>query len=31
MYIDSEGQSKITLGGYDTNKFALGDMKFYKI
>lgn len=22
MYIDSQGQSKITLGGYDTDKFA---------
>lgn len=31
MYIDSEGQSKITLGGYDEAKYASGPMKFYKI
>lgn len=31
MFIDTQGQSKITLGGYDLNKYASGPIKFYKI
>merc|ERR1711935_465622 len=31
MYIDSEGQSKIQLGGYDLAKYASGPLKFYKL
>lgn len=31
MFIDSQGQSKIQIGGYDLSKYAQGPMKFYKI
>jgi len=31
MFIDNEGGSKIQMGGYNTEKYASGDMHFHKI